>query len=360
MASGNAPSILFDALTGASTLIDAGEGTRQKAWLDEVPRWLKEAAEPLPLAGLALGRLVNYPAFIEGDRELKSNPIGGDTNPADPFNGVEISEVIRNTVEASTGDGSVVAFGNEAASVPDPGDLNFGRGGSDTGQPVPRGASLPAFVTSEDGSGNFNLSATDGLLTIEINGVQYVVNVGTNAATTPEGVADSIRLAGVAVAVVEPVDATGLDGLRLLSLGGGAAQLMRIVAGAGSAGAVIFATIGNTFVRGANGPMNDTRNLESGGQRPQRRVLPGSVSIAATIGSVQVVVTDDKVGGLDDGTGTHTGTVDYATGVWSLTYGTAPDNATPVVQSQKALIPLLLSDPVRIPPGGKEFALLLK
>ena len=51
-------------------------------------------------------------------------------------------------------------------------------------------------------------------------------------------------------------------------------------------------------------------------------VVPGSVVITATVGS-PVTIFDDGVGGLADTV--VTGTIDYVTGDWTLTFTTAPD-----------------------------------
>lgn len=354
MASGNAPCRLYDALTGASVLIDAGEGTRQKAWLDEIPRWLMEASERVEVLGLDIARRVNFPAFIEGDRELTANPIGGNVNPLDAFNGIEMSEVVPNRIQIGLGDGSETDFGGETLTAPDPAALAYATNGTDGGPPLPRGGAHPAFLTSEDGSSNFNLGATSGDLLITVNGAQFTVDVGTGAATTPESIVAAVINAGVPVqALIADVGVT--DRVRLLTLGVGVAQTIRVD---GDVAAVVFASSDLTDFRGAGGPLNDLRAL-SVGVRPQRRILPGSIQVSATIGAATVLMTDDGAGALADDfdSPTHTGTIDYATGAIDIDYGTAPDNATAVIASYKALLPLTLSDPVRIPPGGKELAL---
>lgn len=146
------PITLYDALTGNSTLVDAGDGYRPGPWLQEVSRWLHEAAEPIALKGLNLARLVNYPTFLpgEGDRELRSNPIGGDTNPIGTWNGIRLFEVVKNSVQIGTGDGSETDFGAETLTEPDPAALNYATGGTDGDPAAPRGGAHPAFITSED------------------------------------------------------------------------------------------------------------------------------------------------------------------------------------------------------------------
>lgn len=55
---------------------------------------------------------------------------------------------------------------------------------------------------------------------------------------------------------------------------------------------------------------------------------PGSVAVEATVGAATVAMSDDGAGGLAGAAGA--GTINYATGVFSLIFGTAPDNSTNV------------------------------
>lgn len=59
-------------------------------------------------------------------------------------------------------------------------------------------------------------------------------------------------------------------------------------------------------------------------------VIPGSVTITATVGAAAKDMTDDGQGGLS-GAGVGIGFIDYASGYFRLVYDTAPDNATNVV-----------------------------
>lgn len=61
-----------------------------------------------------------------------------------------------------------------------------------------------------------------------------------------------------------------------------------------------------------------------------RAIWPNSVSIEATVSSAPVTITDDGSGNL---AGTNvTGTINYTTGVWALTWSSgAPDNATDII-----------------------------
>ncbi len=354
---------LFDALTGNSTKVDAGDGSgasRELSWLQEIPRWLKEAVEAGPnqaidLKGLGLGIFANYPTFLDGSKR-SSNAIGGSA-PIAVFNGVDVFEVLSNTVQLGTGDASETDFGQEVLTQGDPAANNYANTGSDgLAVPVPQGAQTPAFVLGN--SGNHDLSSSDGLLTIIVNGASFTVNVGTAGAATSESIIAAILAAGVPVAA-HVNDTSSGDEPLLLTLGIGAAQTIQVSRAAGSGGAVVFPAAAATARTGNGGPLNDVR-ASTQGIKTQRRVLPTSVTISATISAAVVTLTDDGVGVLDDGTGTHTGTIDYATGAVDVDFGTAPDSATAVTASYKSLNPLTLTDPVRVPRSGKSVALLLK
>ena len=354
---------LYDAETGNSCLVDAGDGTgasREKSWLEEIPRWLKEAVEPGPgaafinLKGLGKGILANYPTHLDGSKR-ESNAIGGSA-PIQPFSGADWFEVVNNTSQIGTGDAAETDFGQEVLTQGDPSADDYANTGSDgLAVPVPQGAQTPAFVLSS--AGNFNLSATDGLLTIIVNGASFTVNVGVGAATTPEAVVAAIVAAGVPVAAYVNDPGVG-DEVLLLTLGVGASQTIQVSRPAGSAGATIFPAAAATARTGNGGPLNDNR-ASSTGLKSQRRVLPTSVVVTTTIASATVTLTDDGAGVLDDGTGTHTGTIDYVTGAVNIDYGTAPDNGAAVTASYKVLSPLNLTDPVRVPRTGKEVAVLI-
>ena len=57
-------------------------------------------------------------------------------------------------------------------------------------------------------------------------------------------------------------------------------------------------------------------------------VIPGTVTVSATIGAATVTATDDAHGAIS-GTGVS-GTIDYDTGELSVTYTTAPDDPSNV------------------------------
>lgn len=65
-------------------------------------------------------------------------------------------------------------------------------------------------------------------------------------------------------------------------------------------------------------------------------VEPGSLSLTATVGAAEETATDDGSGAI---TGDFSGTIDYTTGVYTLVFGTAPDNATNVVADYNHTIP---------------------
>jgi archaellum component FlaC len=58
-------------------------------------------------------------------------------------------------------------------------------------------------------------------------------------------------------------------------------------------------------------------------------ITPNTVTITATVGGNPVTITDDGNGGLS-GTGV-TGTINYDTGAWVLTFATAPDDHTNII-----------------------------
>lgn len=343
---------LFDALTGASTLVDAGDGggaSRMKSWLEEVPLWLAESVEPLALKGLGRGRHANFPGFLRGEQIPN-------------FNGVSIFRVEPQSAVLALGDGSAVSIGAAALTEPDRTHANYFNTTTDPDDAVaPRGASAPAFLQTIVDAGGLDLSTSSGILTFRVNGTLYTVTGLIGTTTLVEQIQTAINTAGV------PVDTAieGGDTLRIFAPGNGITSNIEAVAVAGDVATVLFTGAGqssqpNVQYRGTNGPLGVMGNVETvGSVKPQRRTLPGSVSVAATVGGSAVLVTDDGAGVLADATNTHTGTVNYVTGAISITYGTAPDNATNITATWKALKPLDLTDPARIPVGGLELALLV-
>ena len=63
------------------------------------------------------------------------------------------------------------------------------------------------------------------------------------------------------------------------------------------------------------------------------KIVPGSVSITATVGASTVTATDDGNGYIS-GTGVS-GHIDYASGYYVLEYDTAPDNGTNITADYK-------------------------
>jgi len=348
----NSQITLYDALTGASTLVDAGDGggaSRMKQWQEEVALWLAEALEPLSLKGLGRGRHANFPGYLTGEQIAN-------------FNGITIFRVEQQSAVLAVGDGSAVAFGSTALTEPDRTHANYFNTTTDPDDPVaPRGGSAPAFLQTIVDAAGLDLSTTSGILTFRVNGTLYTITGLTGTAVTVEQIQTAINTAGV------PVDTSieGGDTLRIFAPSNGITSNIEAVAVTGDVAIVLFTGAGqssqpNVQYRGTNGPLGVMDNTEVVGTvKPQRRILPSSVSITATIGASVVLVTDNGAGVLADATSTHTGTINYVTGAVAITYGTAPDNATNVTATWKALKPLDLTLPARVPVGGLSLALLV-
>ena len=342
---------LFNAANGLSTLVDAGDGLRQKDWKDEISRWLKEAVEPSALKGIGLGRLVNYPSFLDGNG-LSSNPIG--QAPAiGTFAGVAAWRVVPQTAIIS---GTVVTtFGNAVLTEDDRTHANFFNTTTDPDDPpVPTGASGPAFLqTIADGAG-INLAGTSGVLTIRVNGTLYTVTGIDGGTETAESIRDAILAAGV------PVDAQveGADTLRLFAPGRGVTSNIEAVAVSGDVATTLFtgssqSSQPNVLYKGVGGPLGVMDNLEVvGASKPQRRILPLSVTVSVDA----ITMTDDGAGVISDVGGTNTGTIDYDTGVITVTLAGASTGAA--TATWKALKALPLHEPVRVP-GNQQMEVAL-
>lgn len=341
---------LYNGLTGLSCIVDAGgQGLRGKSWLDELSGFAHEAAEPTSLAGIGLGRLANFSAIIDGQK-MGTKPLGeAYSTPA--YNGVDLFDVIRNSTVLATGDGSAVAFGSEALTVSDRSHANFFNTTTDPDDaPAPVGATGPAFLqTIVDGGGDFSLTGTSDLV-IEVNGTAYTFT-GLIDETSTE-LAARLRAHGHPVEIVEE----GSDTVRIFAPGLG--KTSNIKALTSSAATVLFTGAGqssqsNLLYTGVGGPLGDMSNSGvSGANKPQRRILPGSVVVTATVSGATVTLTDDRAGGLSDLSGTHTGTINYATGAIDVTFGTAPTTATAVNAVWKILDPTSLHSEVRLPEGS--------
>ncbi len=344
---------LFNAGTGASTKVDAGDGSgasRMRSWLEEIPRWLKESVEPVALKGLGLGRLANYPAFLNGEQ------LAG-------FDGLNVYEVVSQTVVLATGDASAVLFGDVALTDGDRASANYFNTTTDPDDPVaPAGGQAPAFLqTISDGGGDFALTATTGVLTLDINGERFTVT-GLIDETSTEVVA---RLAAFGLPA-DVVDGASGTVVRIFAPGNGVASNIKAVTVAGDAGTVLFTGAGassqpNVLYRGTNGPLGALDNtLDSAGGKVQRKILPGSVSISATVSSTVETAVDDSNGGISGGSiVAANSTINYTTGAIHLDYtGNAPDAAA-ITATWKVLRPLTLTDPARLPPSGKEIAIEL-
>lgn len=357
---------LYNADNGLSCVVDANIGLRAKSWLEELPRFLKEAVEPSALAGLGMGRLANFPSVIDGSK-MGVKPLG-EAYSTPSFSGVELFECVPNTQIVGIGDNATLAFGAAALTIGDITAAGYATAGAASGTDcVPQGGvPYPAFITSD--AENYNLAATDGVLSAVINGVTHTAAVGTGAATTAEQVIAAIRLANWPCQVVGVINTGAITQVRLLALNPGRSSTMQAVTTAGTAGAVIWATETNAVRYGWGGPLNDVRHAtashgrEVPGIKPQRRVLPGSVDVSTTLtaaGAVSMV--DDRAGVLADALGTSVGTINYATGALTMTFVGNVANATNIVANYKSLWPINLHEEVRVPEGQNlDLAIRLK
>lgn len=354
---------LYNGLTGASTLVDAGGtgggSSRSLNWEAEVSRWLKEAVEPtspIDLKGLGLGILANFPVFLHG-RGRESNAIGNNAPIAD-FNGVDLFKVVQHTLTIGVGDAAETDFGNEALTQGDPAANNYGNTGSDgTAIPVPTGAATPAFVLSNQDGGGLDLSMSDGILTLIVDGVSYAVNVGTGSSTTAEQIVSAILDAAVPVMAHHNHPGTG-DEVLVTTVGVGASHTLQVDRTAGSAGAVIFPAAAATLRQGKGGPLNSLEAVSSA-PRPQRRILPGSITAqAGAVSGVDSTIASGNTGVIA-GTGIA-GTINYLTGVVDLDFTAAPAALAPVTVSFGALVPLDLAAQVKVPRAGMGVALVLR
>lgn len=354
---------LYNGLTGQSTLVDAGGtgggSSRSGPWLNEVSRWLHEAVEPnspIDLKGLGLGILANYPVHLHG-RGRESNAIGNNA-PIAAFNGADWFKVVQTTLQIGVGDASETDFGNEALTQGDPAANNYGNTGSDgLAVPVPAGAATPAFVLSSQDGGGFDLSMTDGILTLIVDGVSYAINVGIGTTTTAEQVVSAILDAAVPVMAHHNHPGTG-DEVLVTTIGVGASHTIQVDRSAGSAGAAIFPAAAATLRQGKGGPLSSLEAVSSA-PRPQRRILPGSISaVAGAVTGVDTIITSG-VTGVIAGTGVS-GTINYQTGVIDLDYTVAPASLAPVNVTFKALVPLDLHAQVKVPRVGMGVAVILK
>lgn len=361
---------LYDAETGELIgPIDEGEGLRQKSFLDEIYRQLQEAAH----AGASGLRMANFPAVHTGE-QLSSNPIGQAPVTGD-FSGVSAFFARSQRAVLATGDGTETDFGGEALSEDDPTHANYFNTTTDPDDPVdPRGGQAPAFLQTLADGGGFNLSTSDGILTVEINGEQFTVDLGTGGSVGVAAIRDAILVAGWPVNLA----IEGTDTLRIFAPGRGITSNIRVDGTAGTAGAVLFdgtsqSSQTDVLYRGTNGPLGEMGNTGVvNGAKPQRRILPGSITITMTMGGEEIEVTDDTInagettgtlsGESADGSVTVTGTINYVTGAIDLdTAGDAPDAATDVDAHWWALIPIPLDREVRVPVGqGHNYALLAK
>jgi hypothetical protein len=357
---------LFNADNGLSCVVDAGgKGLRGKSWLDELSRWAKEGVEPAALAGIGLGRLANFPTIIDG-RKNEVRALGEAlVDPA--YNGIELFECVPNTLTIGIGSAAVSNFNNAALTQGDPALANYATAGAASGTvgtPV-NCLAYPAFITTD--VENWNLSgaalvAGGSVLTITVNGAAYAIPVGAGAATTTEQLAAFINAANVPVRCVSIATGAGAtDQLRIMTLNAGRAATISADTGADDCGSVIFATETNAVRYGYGAILNDARMATAAnmgvnswaGIKPQRRILPGSITLSTTLAAAAAdSMTDDRGGVLSNLAGTSVGTVNYTTGLVTHNWAANVAAATDVVARFRALWPVNLHEEVSLPESG--------
>jgi hypothetical protein len=359
---------LYRADTGALLgKIDLGDGLRGKDWANELPQILLEAATRRGLTNDGYGVLANFPAFVDG-RKTQSRPIGENLSTAQPAS-VSLFKAVSQTAVFQLGDGAVTAWLDAALTQPILATAAYGIAGATTHSDdtlAPRGGRSPAFVSSDTGVANFNLGATDGILTVIVNGTTFTVTVGTGAATTLANIVAAMTTSGIPV--ITTLHNTNF--ILLSTPAAGISQTLEVVNTAGTAGAVLFATNGGAQRSGNGSPIGQMDNSDVvQGMKPQRRILPGSMSLATTMAAEVVTSVDTHTAGGNTGviagsnaaaTATVAGTVNYVTGnVEFDTVGDAPDNATAVNLTYKALIPIDLAEEVAQVQSVGDLALLV-
>lgn len=365
-----AVSQLYNGVTGALIgPVDEGDGLRQKSWLAEITRYNQEAAE----TGGGF-RAVNYPGHF--DAEQMGHRLIGDAAWVQPaYAGVDLFEAVSQTFVLGLGDGTETDWGQEALADAVPTSANYLNTTTDPDDPPdPRGAQFAAFIQSIADGGGVDLQSTDGVLTVWVNGTAFTATGLDGASVTAANVQTAIVTAGWPVnTAIE-----GGDTLRIWTgnLGGTAHLLVDDTAG--TVGPVLFtganqSAAAGTLYTGGGGPLNQVDDSGVvGGAKPQRRILPGSITVTMTMAGEVVTVTDTHDGGTlatgalagqnAAGTTTVAGTINYLTGAINLdTTGDAPDAATNVLVTFKALVPIDLEKPVRISPNvGRSYAVINK
>jgi len=366
-----AVSTLYEGATGIEVgKVDEGEGLRQKTWLDELSRWAMEMATERGLGSAGTGILANFPSIVEGAVPyMGAKPIG-EAYSAPAFNGWELYEAVQQSGSLGTGDAAILEWGDVVLAEPDPLHADFYNATTDPDDPVnPLGASAPAFLQTVVETWNLTGLLT---LTLVVNGTTHAIPITTAnaAAVTDLELQESILASGAPVNCF--IDAASTK-VRIMAIGNGiTSNIMAVNAGAAT---VLFTGAGlssqpGVMYYGTGGPLGQMDNTDAvGGVKPQRRILPGSININITMGGEVVAVTDSTIttgntgtlsGQNAAGTATVTGTINYVTGVISVTTaGDAADNATTLDASWRALIPINLHEPVRRSPAGRHYAMLL-
>jgi hypothetical protein len=283
------------------------------------------------------------------------------------FSGIELFECVPNRTNICPAGASTAIPGAAALTLPDITNVNYATAGAASGTiitPV-NGVGYPAFITSD--VENLNLAATDGVLSVRINGVLHTAAVGVGAATTAEVLIAAILAAGWPCMVVGVINGGAIDRIRLSALGNfGRSTTMQADVTAGTAGAVIFATETGVLRFGAGGVLNDMRSAlalngaQLAGIKVGHRILPGSVTLTATLaGPIADSMTDNRLGVLSNLLGTSVGTIVYATGIIRATWQ-ANASGSAVNAAYKALWPVDLYKPARVNEhNGGEYAIRL-
>lgn len=363
------PTMLYEGTTGRLIAkLDIRGGLLDRPWLSELSGVSMEASAEFGLGDPGAGRPANYSAVVDGSRQ--TTKLIGEPLVSSDYRGESLFEAASQRVQLALGDGSAVTFGSVALTQPDASHADYFNSTTDPKlPPAPRGAQAPAFL--QTGAATWDLSATDGILRVEINGEAFAVTVGTSATTALATVRNAIIAAGWPVHTA----LQSTDRLRLFTPGLGLTQNIKAIGGADTVGLALFPGTGatsaaGTLYRGSGGPLGQMSNAPgvSGGVKPQRRILPGSIVITLvvsgeTIEVTDAVITSGSTGTLSGqnvaGTVTVTGTINYVTGAISITSSAAPTNASAITASWKALVPIDLHSPVRKSPAGRDIARVL-
>jgi hypothetical protein len=350
--------------------IDLGDGLRAKSWNESLPQILLEAATARGLTNDGYGVLANFP--FDGSK-TRSRPIGEALSAA-PYTSIQLFKCVPQTQSLGLGDATVTAFGDVALTTPDRAHANYWSTACDPDSPVePRGAMAAPFLqTISDVGANFALAATT-TWSIDLNGVRYTPTAAQLVQLAANQTAAQLTIVLQSFCwPMEVVAAASGNEVRIFASGTGATRSIRAFSPANTSGAfVLFTGAGassqlNVMYYGVGSPLGQMDNTDSaGGQKPQRRIRPGSLSLVMTMAAEVITCTDNRLTGVIAGaniagTTTVTGTLVYATGAIEFdTAGDQPDNATTITARYDALIPIDLAEEVKMPAGASSLAILV-